>query len=57
MEKIEILPVSVCANCEVPIYPGVSVWKKGKDLFCKSDCLIQSFEQQKKEPCSNTDPQ
>jgi hypothetical protein len=46
----EVIPVSVCANpdCEHLIYPGDEVWKKGKDFFCKGECLQKSFEQKGK---------
>ena len=46
-----VMPLTVCANpdCESPIYTGDRVWKKGKDLFCKGECLLKSFEQRKKE--------
>lgn len=39
-------PITVCANpnCEAPIYKGDRVWRKGHDLFCQSECLIDSFQ-------------
>jgi hypothetical protein len=38
--------VAHCANpkCKWPIYKGDVVWRKGYELFCHSDCLIESFK-------------
>lgn len=35
----------VCTNhkCEKVIYVGDRAWKKGADLYCRSACLIASF--------------
>lgn len=39
-------PVIICSNpeCESIIWKGQRVWHKGSDLYCGSECLIESFQ-------------
>ncbi len=41
--------VAYCSNpaCNRPIFKGERVWQKGDKLYCKGDCLKESFKNKK----------